>query len=180
MAQIRERNRIPGVLRQIARINEREAHVGVFEDIPNLARIAALNEFGVDETVTPELYQRLRALAKEHGAPTEGIPKVGERYRVPERSFLRATADESVELMREMAAEAVSRMMDGELDAYDALMETGKAMQRAVIDRVARGEGFDPLDPFTVAITGERRPLIGKRGVFETTQGIRVRVVRKS
>jgi len=180
VAKVRDRNRIPNVLREIARINQREARVGVFDDAPNLVRIAEMNEFGVDQTVTPELHKRLRALAREHGAPTDTLPKVGERFRVPERSFLRATADESEDVLREAASDAVTRMMTGELDAYETLRETGTALQQAVINRVRRGDEFEPLDPFTVSITGERRPLVGKKGVFESEQGIRVRVVRKS
>ena len=70
-------------------------------------------------------------------------------------------------------------MMRGELDAYAALVETAKPIQQAVIERVARGDGFEPNDPFTVALKGHARPLIGRTGVFETTQGIRVRVVRR-
>lgn len=179
MAMVRDRNRIPNVLREIARINQREARVGVFDDAPNLVRIAEMNEFGVDQTVTPELHKRLRALAREYGAPTDTIPKVGERFRVPERSFLRAGADESEDQVRQEAPREVAKMMAGEQDAYETLMEIGKVVQRRIIDKVSRGDGFEPLDPFTVAITGESRPLIGKKGVFETTQGIRVRVVRR-
>lgn len=179
MAKVRDRNRIPEILREIARINQREARVGVFDDAPNLVRIAEMNEFGVDQQLTPALHKRLRALAREYGASTDTLPKPGERFRVPERSFLRATADESGGMVRKAGADAIARMMAGELDAYEALMEVGKAMQQAVIERVRSGEGFEPLDPFTIATTGERRPLIGRTGVFETTQGIRVRVVRK-
>ena len=179
MTMVRDRNRIPNVLREIARINQREARVGVFDDAPNLVRIAEMNEFGVDQTVTPELHKRLRALAREYEAPTDTLPKVGERFRVPERSFLRAGADESEDQVRQEAPREVAKMMVGEQDAYETLMEIGKVVQRRIIDKVARGDGFEPLDPFTVAITGESRPLIGKKGVFETTQGIRVRVVRR-
>lgn len=123
--------------------------------------------------------QRMFALAREHGAPTDRIPREGERFRVPERSFLRAGADESEDQVRQEAPREVAKMMAGEQDAYETLMEIGKVVQRRVIEKVSSGEGFEPLDLFTVAITGESRPLIGKKGVFETMQGIRVRVVRR-
>ena len=179
MAMVRDRNRIPNVLREITRINQREARVGVFDDAPNLVRIAEMNEFGVDQVMSDDLHKRLRALAREYGAPTDTLPKVGERFRIPERSFLRATADESEGILREAATESITRMMREELDAYEALVETAKPIQQAVIERVARGDGFEPNDPFTVALKGHARPLIGRTGVFETTQGIRVRVVRR-
>ena len=179
MAMVRDRNRIPNALKEIARINQREAQVGVFDDAPNLVRIAQMNEFGVDQPMTAAMRKRMFALAKEYGAPTDRIPREGERFRVPERSFLRAGADESEDQVRQEAPREVAKMMAGEQDAYETLMEIGKVVQRRIIDKVSRGDGFDPLDPFTVAITGERRPLIGRKGVFETTQGIRVRVVRR-
>lgn len=83
MAQVRDKNRIPKVLKEIARINQREARVGVFDDAPNLVRIAELNEFGVDQQLDETLHKRLRALAREYNAPTNTLPKPGERFRVP-------------------------------------------------------------------------------------------------
>jgi len=180
MAKVRDKSRIPNILRVIARINQREARVGIFEDAPRLVQVAAANEFGVDQPVTPELHKLLRLLAREYGAPTDTLPKVGERFRIPERSFLRATADESEDTLREAATESITRMMRGELDAYETLVETAKPIQQAVIERVARGDGFEPNDPFTVALKGHARPLIGRTGVLETTQGIRLRVVRRA
>lgn len=180
MATVRDRNRIPYILREILRANEREARVGVFDDAPNLARIAEMNEFGVDQELTPELHKRLRALARKYNAPTETLPKPGDRFRVPERSFLRGTADQSGELVAQAARQATLKMMAGELDAYEMLMEVGQALQQAIIQRIRSGTEFTPLDPFTIALTGERRPLVGRKGVFESEQGIRVRVVRKS
>ena len=181
MAKVRDRNRIPNVLREIARINQREARVGVFEDMsPSLARIAEIHEFGVDQVLTDDLHKRLRALAVEYNAPTESLPKPGERFRVPERSFLRGTADQSHERIRRTAAEAIPKMMRGELDAYETLMATGKELREAISDRIQSGTEFEPLNPFTIALTGETKPLVGRKGVFESGQGIFIRVVRKS
>lgn len=180
MAQVRDKNRIPKVLKEIARINQREARVGVFDDAPNLVRIAALNEFGVDQQLDETLHKRLRALAREYNAPTNTLPKPGERFRVPERSFLRGTADQSHGLIQEAAAEGITGLMEGELDAYETLMKPAEALQDAVVGRIRRGGEFEPLDPFTVALTGEARPLVGKMGVFERKgMGIRARVVKK-
>ena len=181
MAKVRDRNRIPNVLREIARINLREARVGVFEDKSrSLALIAKMHEFGVDQVLTDDLYKRLRALARTYNAPTESLPKLGERFRVPERSFLRGTADQSHERLRRAAAEAIPKMMRGELDAYETLFETGKALREAITDRIRSGTEFEPLHPFTIALTGETKPLVGREGVFESGQGIFLRVVRKS
>lgn len=70
--------------------------------------------------------------------------------------------------------------MEGELDAYETLMKPAEALQDAIVGRIRRGGEFEPLDPFTVALTGEARPLVGKMGVFERKgMGIRARVVKK-
>lgn len=180
MAKARDRNRIPQALREIRRMNEREARVGIFDDAPALANIARLNEFGVDIPVTAALAGKLRALADEHGVDKTGLPREGDRLRIPERSFLRSAADAQADAVAQAAPGAVAKVALGEMDGYEALMEIGQQVQQAVIDRVASGEGLAPNDPFTVAIKGHSRPLIGKSGVLETTQGIRVRVVRKS
>lgn len=179
MARVRDRNRIPEALKQIARVNQLEARVGIFDDAPGLANIARLNEFGVDITVTAAFARKLRALADEHNAPTDGLPREGDVLRIPERSFVRSTADAQEDAVAQAMPTALARVMLGELDGYEALMEIAKMVQQAVIDRVASGQGLAPLDPFTIAVSGESRPLIGKKGVFETTQGIRVRVVRR-
>ena len=81
MAKVRDRNRIPAIMRQIKRMNERKAVVGVFDDAPNLVRIAQMNEFGVDQPMTAEMRKRMFALAKEYGAPTAHSERGGSACR---------------------------------------------------------------------------------------------------
>ena len=176
---VRDVNRIPKALGQLNRMRVRRSEVGVFEDAPSLVNIAAMNEFGVDIPVDAKVHRHLRMLAREHGAPTETLPREGERLRVPERSFLRATMDEHENDVVEAAPEQIVAVMEGEKDAYQAMMAIGRVLQEAVIERVARGTDLAPNDPFTIALKGHARPLIGKTGVLETPQGIRLRVVRR-
>src|SRR5690606_18450006 len=68
-------NRIPKVLAQLNRLNVRKIEVGIFEDAPSLVNIAAMNEFGVDIPVDAKVHRHLRMLAREHGAPTETLPR---------------------------------------------------------------------------------------------------------
>mgnify|MGYP001256719410 CR=1 FL=1 len=96
MAKVRDRNRIPRALKEINRMKMREVKVGIFDDAPRLVTIAAINEFGTDQVVTADLHKRLRALADEHGAPTDALPREGERLRIPERSFLRIIGSGSI------------------------------------------------------------------------------------
>jgi len=176
---VRDVNRIPKALGQLNRMRVRRAEVGIFEDAPSLVNIAAMNEFGVDIPVDAKVHRHLRMLAREHGAPTETLPREGERLRVPERSFLRATMDEHENDVVEAAPEQIVAVMEGEKDSYQAMMAIGRVLQEAVIERVARGTDLAPNDPFTIALKGHARPLIGETGVLETPQGIRLRVVRR-
>lgn len=176
---IKDTNRIPRALHQLNRMQTRKVKVGIFDDAPKLVSIGAMNEFGVDIPVDAELHRKLRMLAREHGAPTETLPKEGERLRIPERSFLRATMDEKQDDIVDAAPEEIAGMMLGEKDAYQAMLALGKELQGAVIERIRQGTDLAPNDPFTVALKGHDRPLIGKTGVLETTQGIRVRVVKR-
>src|SRR5690606_24729866 len=116
-------NRIPKVLAQLHRLNVRKVEVGIFEDAPSLVNIAAMNEFGVDIPVDVKVYRHLRMLAREHGAPTETLPREGERLRIPERSFLRATLDEREDDVVEGAPEQIVAVMEGEKDAYQAMID---------------------------------------------------------
>jgi len=176
---VKDVNRIPKALHQLNRMQARQVKVGIFDDAPKLVSIGAMNEFGIDIPVDAELHRKLRVLAREHGAPTDTLPKEGERLRIPERSFLRAALDEHQDDIVDAAPEHITAMMKGEKDAYQAAQAIGRVLQEAVIERVARGTDFAPNDPFTVALKGHDRPLIGKTGVLETTQGIRLRVVKR-
>src|SRR5690606_22823794 len=176
---VKDVNKIPKALAQLNQLKIRQAKVGIFDDAPSLVNIAAMNEFGVDIPVDAKVHRHLRMLAREHGAPTETLPREGERLRVPERSFLRATMDEHENDVVEGAPEQIVAVMEGEKDAYQAMMAIGRVLQEAVIERVARGTDLAPNDPFTIALKGHARPLIGQTGVLETPQGIRLRVVRR-
>lgn len=177
---VKDVNKIPKALAQLNQLKIRQVKVGIFDDAPKLVAIGAMNEFGTDIPVDAELHRKLRVLAREHGAPTDTLPKEGERLRIPERSFLRATMDEKEDDVVAAAPKEIARTMLGEKDAYEAMIALGKELQEAVIERIRTGADLAPNDPFTVALKGHARPLIGKTGVLETTQGIRLRVVRRS
>lgn len=178
MVKIRDTNHIPKLLRELKKLHDRHAEVGVFEDAPGLVAIAEMNEFGIDIRVTDEFSRMLHALADEHGLDKSMLPKAGDVLRIPERSFLRSTFDSEKGKFDKAAREQALQVLTGKADAYEALRELGRQVQKAIIDRVAAGD-FKPNDPFTIALKGHDRPLIGETGVLETTQGIRVRVIRK-
>lgn len=177
MAAIKDVNRIPGLRKEFRKTNRRRTEVGIFEDARSLVKIGVLNEFGVRARVDATLAKRLRALASENNYPTDNLPREGEELIIPERSFMRSAFDEkAAEISYEMGA-LMAKVAAGELEeSYEALYESGRILQRIIVDAVASGD-FAPNDPLTIAIKGHSRPLIGKTGVLETTQGIRVRVV---
>lgn len=177
MAAIKDVNRIPGLRKEFRKTNRRRTEVGIFEDARSLVKIGVLNEFGVRARVDATLAKRLRALASENNYPTDNLPREGEELIIPERSFMRSAFDEkAAEISYEMGA-LMAKVAAGELEeSYEALYESGRILQRNIVDAVASGD-FAPNDPLTIAIKGHSRPLIGKTGVLETTQGIRVRVV---
>lgn len=177
MARVKDFNRIPGLMKEFAKANRRQVEVGIFEDAPFLVTIGVKNEFGTRITVNDALAKKLRAMARENGHPTDNLPKPGEQLIIPERSFMRSAFDEkAAEISYEMGA-LMAKVAAGELEeSYEALYESGRILQRIIVDAVASGD-FAPNDLLTIAIKGHSRPLIGKTGVLETTQGIRVRVV---
>lgn len=177
MTKVKDINRIPGLIKEFTRANRRRVEVGIFEDAPFLVTIGVQNEFGVRTTVTNELAKKLRAMARENGHPIDNLPQAGEPLIIPERSFMRSTFDASAADVATEMGTLMAKVAAGELeDSYEALYETGRILQKIITDAVASG-GFAPNDPLTIAIKGHSRPLIGKTGVLETTQGIRVRVV---
>lgn len=177
---VKDVNKIPKALAQLNQLKIRQAKVGIFDDAPKLVAIGVMNEFGTNIPVNADLHRKLRALIREYGAPTDTLPKEGGQLRIPERSFLRATFDEREGEVVDAAPEHIVAMVEGNKDAYEVAQGIGRVLQEAVIERVVSGEGFEPNDPFTIALKGHARPLIGETGVLETTQGIRLRVVRRS
>lgn len=86
----------------------------------------------------------------EYGAPEAGIP---------ERSFIRAWADESRERHVAESREVGKLVVEGKLDAETALKRLGLRRQAEVQKRIS--EGIDPpLSEETIARKGSSKPLI--------------------
>lgn len=177
MASVKDTNRIPALTKDLNKTRRRKVKVGILEDMPFLVKIGVKNEFGSRVKVNDAMFRRLCALARENGYPTSDLPKVGETLIIPERSFMRSAFEEQAPAIARMAAEKLADVAAGRKeDSYEALYEAGRVLQRAILDKIIAG-GFEPNHPLTVAIKGHSRPLVGRTGVLETTQGIRVKVV---
>ena len=90
------------------------------------------------------------ATIHEFGAPSAGVPQ---------RSFLRATADADKARWRRRLAEEVAKIVREGGDVRKALHIVGEEFRAAVIDRIKQGIP-PPLQPETIARKGETTPLI--------------------
>lgn len=177
-AAVKDVNLIPSLRGELERTSRRRAVVGIFDDAPYLVKIGTLNEFGTRIQVDAKMALRLRLLATANNYPTDSLPREGEWFVIPERSFMRATFDECVEMVAREGGKAMAEVAAGERrEGYEALRTAGEVLRNAIVDKVASGD-FAPNDPLTIAIKGHGRPLIGKTGVLEIPGiGIRLRVV---
>jgi len=122
---------------------------------------------GVGDSRPGELTNVELGVIHEYGAPRAGIP---------ERSWLRATADLKRREWLALLERALKVALRGKLTVDQALEVVG---QKAVADiqaRIRRGAGIPPpLQPATIAAKGSTRPLVDT-GRF--VQGISYQVVR--
>lgn len=90
------------------------------------------------------------AAVHEFGAPSVGVPQ---------RSFLRSTADEGKTRWERRLSEEIARVALEGADVRQALHVVGEEFRAAVIDRIKAGIA-PPLQPSTIARKGETTPLI--------------------
>lgn len=115
--------------RRLMSLEDAEVTVGVHEDAgADLATIAAVHEFGSAD---------------------------GD---IPERSFLRSTADEGRRRYAEQLSRAAGRMVDGQAQPA-AIRAVGEAMAEDVRRKIAAGID-PPNDPETAERKGHSRTLI--------------------
>lgn len=90
------------------------------------------------------------AAIHEFGAPAANVPQ---------RSFLRSTADEGKTRWEKRLGEELAKVVLEGADARRALHVVGEEFRASVIDRIKQGIP-PPLQPATVARKGEATPLI--------------------
>lgn len=79
--------------------------------------------------------------------------------KIPERSFLRSTFDERLEVMRRMMASQYDSAMEGRTTIYDALRRIGLQHETDVKQKI-RDLKTPPNAPATIAKKGSANPLI--------------------
>lgn len=186
MAKVQDRNRIPGLLRELQALMTHEVQVGVFGDeSETMLMIARVHEYGTEITVTERMAGYLAARSRELGlTPDTGglFLQAGSKIRIPERSFIRTAFDANEKNVAEAAREQIGELMSGKKTAQQILEFIGIQMQSFIIRHIFQAD-FKPLHPFTVAAkstssgTGDR-PLTNT-GHLGSPSTIKWRVVRR-
>lgn len=147
--EFKELNRIPEVVERLQALESYVGEAGVFADWdPFTAKIAALQEYGYEITVT----DRMRRYLASQGLL---LRKETTHLHVPSRPFFRTGVDryEKSGLERKVLQEALSRYLEGHggpEDLYDLLaFRLAQSIRRAL--ETLQGP---PLHPFTVSQKG--------------------------
>src|SRR6056297_1288517 len=91
-----ERDNLDGLYDKIQKLEKMEIRIGIFaEDSSFLLMIARVHEFGTKIEVTPKMRAYLHAKGLHLRADTQYI-------NIPERSFVRSTADEDKSLISDI------------------------------------------------------------------------------
>jgi phage gpG-like protein len=116
------------------------------------AAVGILQGKGAEEERAPGLTMAQLGAIHEFGAPEENIP---------ERSFLRHTADARKDNLSEVVTAAVGTMFDGKLSGAQVLAAAGVFLATATQEYIREGEGPPPpLSPITIKRKGSSHRLI--------------------
>jgi phage gpG-like protein len=116
------------------------------------AAVGILQGKGAEEERAPGLTMAQLGAIHEFGAPEANIP---------ERSFLRHTADARKDDLSEVVTAAVGTMFDGKLAGDQVLAAAGIFLATATQEYIREGEGPPPpLSPITIERKGSSHRLI--------------------
>lgn len=151
--------------------------VGVMEDAdPKIQVIASANEFGA--TIKSQKALRyMRMLAKLYGVELKGERK--EVIIIPERSYLRSTADdpEVQNKVIETMQFYLYRALTGQNTFEEVLSRAGEYLRRMIQARIKTGSTPPPNHPLTEAMKGHNKTLLGK--TLKLIRVIEYRIVDK-
>lgn len=153
--------------REIRAIAEISVDVGIQGEDGELARIAAIHEFGSQEwTITSKqayfMARRLMQIDPEdEPARFWGTFRSlrGRRMRIPERSFIRAAVDENEANIREAMRRSFDRVAAGEATADEQAARFGMFVQ-ALIQGFATDLSDPPNAPLTRFVKQSENPLV--------------------
>lgn len=129
-------------------------------NMSEVAFIAAIQEFGAEQSVTP----------KQAGfLSSQGLPvSVGTKLMIPERPFMRTSFDESLAELKVLRARLFDKLLRREITVRQALGLIGEFMTNKIQDKI-RSIKSPPNHPFTIARKkGSTNPLIDKGQMIQS------------
>ena len=121
-----------------------------------MARLAALEELEVHVGIQNDGAEHKGKLIATYAAANEfGAPRAG----VPERSFMRSSFDDNVDLLNQTVDRIRDLVVDGKLDANTGAEILGQLHQDQVVAKINSNVG-PPLKPATIKRKGSSKTLI--------------------
>lgn len=172
--KITDKNNIPALLLGLNELSKKSVNVGVLGD-EKMKIIAGANEFGA-VIKSKKAIAYLRYLLGKFGKSSKVIEGSG-KYKtsrqagqkdviiIPERSFLRSTADDK-EVENKLVEQTrfyLYRFLTGKNPAREVLTRVGNLLKIFIQARID-SDTPPPNNPLTVRMKGHDRTLIGKTG----------------
>lgn len=151
MARVRSKNKIPYIVDKIQQLEQQKVRAGVFGPGTLEFAVAAVHEYGTNIAVTP----RMRAWFAYQDMPL----RAETRYiRIPERSYIRSTFDDSHDDVSYHSKRAIDEMLINGWSPYDVARLVGGLWVDKIRERVS-AIGLDSTDYIT-GRTDEKERLI--------------------
>lgn len=133
----------------------------------DIARLAAIHEFGGEWDITVTHYKKLSKSGKRFVRKGRFVSKKSANYaesfdiklKIPERSFIRSTFDEKSKVWMQKAQYQVGSVIDGKKNATIAMEVMGNVMQGDVQKKMVDGP-FTANSKKTISKKGSNKPLI--------------------
>lgn len=155
--RIKDKNRIPEVIKTIEEFNGQKMHVGVLDD-GKMGMIAAVQEYGIKIEVTP----KMRGYLASQGLY---LKKTTTHITIPERSFIRAGWDDSEEEFFDKAENFIKDAVLGGV-SVNAVIDAMGQEARDLIRLFARDLKDPANHPFTIDQKGSSNPLVDSGGLI--------------
>lgn len=149
--KISDDNKIPELIEKLTGIKNRTIEAGILED-GEQAMIAHVHEYGVDIGVTP----RMRAYLHHMGIH---LRKDTTHIHIPERSFIRKTADEDMDAIADKIETLLPDVIDNNIDAEAFLKMAGLELEEKMKDKLVEVSD-PPLSDVTIERKGSSNPLV--------------------
>lgn len=151
---IRDRSRVPELLRELEAIEGKALHIGIFgEDDTQILMIARVHEFGVKIKVTPKMRGFL--------AGVKGIYLRSDttHINIPERSYIRAGLDANRNKFIQQGSVLIRNVIEGKITAHRMFELLGEYLSGA-IKQYMTDLSSPPLSSATIESKGSSNPLI--------------------